>query len=264
MHIHASRFCLTLLLVSSAGCSHFAQTTSGADYLAAHNVAATAASQRQLSENHVRHRPFTEVLREAASIEPTLRFPARIGLARVTHGRLGAIPADEAELWSEFAQGLGRAFGAFVPVTPLVAQLASTAITCDVCAEPVKQIRLAGARQHLDAVLVYEMNEMSAKEGNLLAIANVSIIGGFMLPTASVSARASAQAMLIDVIQGYPYGLVQAAAAEEVATTTWGSGSRERAFVDAVRLAAVRDLSAEAAKLLKRLRWQLLQQDHTQ
>src|SRR5262245_15770727 len=99
-----------------AGCESYTQTTSGKDYLAKYPIANAE--------------PATEIdnrVRAAADVEPLLRFPARIGLARIGgengHAGLGVPSPEEAKAWSEAAQRLGPKFGEFVPVSPLIAAM---------------------------------------------------------------------------------------------------------------------------------------------
>ena len=73
-------------------------------------------------------------------------------------------------------------------------------------------IRLAGARQHLDAVLIYEVDATADSKNNPLSLADWTIIGAFVLPSQDVKAQGVAQAILLDVRNGYHYGSVQAVA----------------------------------------------------
>ncbi len=63
------------------------QTTSGQDWLAAYSTGGQAPAAAGDIEAQVR---------AAANVEPTLRFPARIGIARLGASGLRPIPADEA------------------------------------------------------------------------------------------------------------------------------------------------------------------------
>ena len=100
------------LTLALAGCDHSVQTTSGADYLSGY------VKSGLIEETDIDRR-----VREVAAIEPNLRFPARIGLARVDEGGLSAIPSAEAEAWAAAAERLGPAFGTFVPVNRLIAEI---------------------------------------------------------------------------------------------------------------------------------------------
>ncbi|MEO0993582.1 MAG: hypothetical protein AAFX62_07205 [Pseudomonadota bacterium] len=149
--------CAAVLVLT--GCEGI-QTTSGVEYLEGYMIAPAA-----YSDGSPRIDPD---IAEAASFEPTLRFPARIGLARVVRGTLTGIPGEEQGLWAEFAEK-HAGLGSFVAVSPLIAALGSATPT----------IRLASARQHLDAVLIYELGAYGSKENTILALFDVTLIGGW-------------------------------------------------------------------------------------
>jgi len=66
-------------------------------------------------------------VREVANVEPILRFPARIGLARIgienSRPTLIPPPAEEAKAWVDLAEDLGPEYGEFVPISPLIAAM---------------------------------------------------------------------------------------------------------------------------------------------
>src|SRR5580658_2541699 len=130
----------TLMLTA---CSFTTQTTSGKDWLAAGPKPQTV----NLSPGDI-----DSEVRDVAAVEPTLRFPARIGIAKLDHARLSAIPAGEAEAWKQASDRLGSDYGAFVPISPLVAAMFNPDQLPDMRADPAHQaidtIRLAAARQH--------------------------------------------------------------------------------------------------------------------
>ncbi|NNG04813.1 MAG: hypothetical protein HKM95_12030, partial [Inquilinus sp.] len=87
-------------LVLVAGCSRAVQTTAGEDYLSFYTEADTIGTSKA-----------GDPVREIASIEPLLQFPARIGVARVELGDLVPVPRAEAVAWAEAAERLGPTFG---------------------------------------------------------------------------------------------------------------------------------------------------------
>ena len=215
-----------LLLTS---CGYHTQTTSGSQYLERYGASAAgpaAAEPVAITD--------AEIV-AAANVEPALTFPARIGLARIDQGQLSAIPEAEAAAWRKTAERLGPAYGQFVPISPLIAAMASPAKTESACKvqvehlpgvslqvstpgfdcvrETVQVIRLGAARQHLDAVLIYESFGKSQDRSSPLAITKLALIGYF-LPTENVEAEGLAQAILVDVRNGYHYGNATATAAE--------------------------------------------------
>lgn len=237
------------------GCSYAAQTTSGKDYLARHGMQA-ANAQANAGATAAN---FDQQLVSAANVEPTLTFPARIGLARIEAGHLSAVPGEEAELWIKAKQGLGSDFGEFVPLSPLVASMVSSEVNSGNRVENVmKQIRLGAARQHLDAVLVYETYSSVDKDSNLLAIADLTIIGGFILPAHQIKTEGYGDAMLIDVMSGYPYGTIETSIPkDEKAASAWGWGSDEDKMSEQIKLKVTEKLVTEAEEMFKRVRMEL-------
>ena len=168
------------------------QTSSGAGYLAARPEFRPAAG------NSVERAVY-----DAAKAEPALRFPARLGLARLQSGSLSAIPPGEGDKWLALAKDLGTTYGEFVPISPLVADMASSGRTNDTA---VDKIRIGAARQHVDAVLIYEVVTSDKDRGSVLSLADLTIIGSFLIPSRSIEGQAIANAVLMDVRNGYPYG----------------------------------------------------------
>jgi hypothetical protein len=251
--MHTKRFA-KLVLVSGlvgllAACGHAVQTTSGSQYLAGYGATGPAAVTD------------AEIV-AAANVEPQLRFPARLGLARIDRGGLTAVPAAEAEAWRALAERLGSGYGAFVPVSPLIAALASEA-DADGCrphydsclAQVVKQVRLGAARQHLDAVLIYETFGKSSESSNPLAVTKLALIG-FFLPTENVKAEGFAQAVLVDVRNGYTYGTASAVAEQPShrLTTVGDSSDAHIAARAEAEVRAVANLASEVEAMVRELR----------
>jgi hypothetical protein len=236
-----------------AGCNHTVQATSGADYLA-------AAPQLQMSDG-----AFEERLRAAADVEPLLRFPARIGVARIGHNHcrptLLSPSAGEGKAWLELSDRLGPGYGEFVPISPLVAAMdAPTPPACwdsDTPRDVVGTVRLAAARQYIDVVMIYEVDATADTRRNPLSIANWTVIGAFVVPSRNVKAQGVAQAMLIDVRNGYPYGTIQATADEKTSATLFAGYDAERDLMNEVKTAAVVNLTHEAHKLMGELKREL-------
>lgn len=240
-----------------AACSNV-QTSSGRDYVAGYTVdESDPETLRQIDEEIAR----------AALVEPQLRFPARIGIARIEGGLLSPLSEQESAVWQAMAERLGEDFGSFVPVSPMVAALAMPADdepkaqgcaydrtgTC--LAQLVRQIRLGAARQHIDSVLIYEAFADVDRTGNVLAFTKVALIG-FMLPTEDVEAGGFANAMLVDVRNGYAYGTASAVSDDTAyRLTTWGDSKHaEAAAGSEARLAAVAALSMEVETMMHDLR----------
>jgi len=246
-------FLIAILCIT--GCTNTIQTTSGQAYLEKHK---TVTAPSDASEG-----AFEDQLRKVANVEPTLTFPARIGLARIDGGRLVAIPSNEGDAWIALRDKLGKDFGEFVPLSPLVAQMAQNSVDFKQTNrgfETMNEIRLGAARQHLDAVLVYEIYTKTDTNSNILSIGDLTIIGGFLLPSKTTEAQGYANAMLIDVMQGYPYGTVSATVDKEEVLTSrwgWGSDSGKTELNDQVKAKAAVNLSHEVDTMLQHLRAEL-------
>jgi hypothetical protein len=243
------------LAVALAACEHHTQTTSGREYLSAYAREAGATGL-----------PMNAHIREAAAVEPLLRFPARIGLARIGKSTnsggaaLTGIPEREAAAWHKAAQSLGPKFGEFVPVSPLIAELFDDRDGERWRWSPrevVRKIQLAAARQHLDAVIIYESDGTADSSGNPLSIGEWTLIGAFILPSQDVEARGVAQAMMIDVRNGYPYGTASAEATDSSITVRFATRDAEQGLAESVRLAAVEKLAPEVEKMMRELRTEL-------
>lgn len=190
-----------------SACESYIQTTSGADYLARYDETHMTAHYESRSD-------MDADVRAIAAIEPTLQFPARIGLARIQNGRLSSVPADEGYIWQESLAELGPLYGEFVPVSPLitatVTEYAEHGTVSTSATNTIANIRRGAARQHLDYVLVYEVGSSRHEKANALALADLTIIGMFVLPSRSIDVEASASGLMIDVRTGYPYATLTA------------------------------------------------------
>lgn len=252
MRFWVCSFVAALLL---AACDYAVQTTSGADYLARYDAAVAASPAPQRSATHT---DTDALVREAAAVEPILTLPARFGLARIENGRLTAIPAAEAELWANVAAKHG-AMGAFVPVSPLIAETTAAAFRgragcCRSDAETaVRTIRLGAARQHVEAVLIYEVGARARRGLTPLALMDLTIIGGYFLPTRSIKARGLATAVLLDVRNGYPYGSASAEIDLSGLSATWGKGHRTETLRERAALEVAQKLVPEVDAMLAKL-----------
>lgn len=254
---------LAAAALTLAACSVRTQTTSGADYLARYD--ADRAAARTIGKfgtgKSIRPRAIDPSIRKAASVEPLLRFPARIGLARIEGGRLTAVPAAEADLWRDLA-GRNPSLGVIAVVDPLVAHLTAAAVrprgpaSCRGTAcigRIVDTIRLGAARQHLDAVLIYEVGARSQKDNTFLAIADLTVLGGALLPTRSIEATGVARALLLDVRNGYPYGSATSSVRLNTLSTSFGSDARQRALRRKALLRVTHSLLPEIETMFREL-----------
>lgn len=259
---------VALLATALGACTADHQFTSGADYIARY------ASSEPTSSRMVKRRvgpdgafvdeipsppSVDELVREVAAVEPILRLPARIGLARLHRGRFAEVPEEEAAVWREKAARYAH-LGEFALVDPLVARMAVSAAGEGLdwtdrrrLEDAITAIRLGAARQHLDAVLVYEVEAAAHKALTPLAFADVTLIGGAILPTRSIEATASARALLVDVRNGYPYGTASAMAQAEELSPSWGSDARRDAVSDRAAELAFTRLGSDVEQMLSQV-----------
>lgn len=235
------------LAVGVGACSTHLQTSSGADYLARYDAS-------HETTNSVSSDVDADV-RRIAAIEPTLAFPARIGLARIEHGRLTVLPEDEARIWQDVLEDLGSDYGEFVPVSPLIASMVSDAPAqrSSNAAAIIGHIRRGAARQHLDYVLTYEVGSSREEKANALALADLTVIGMFVLPSRTIEIEASASGLMLDVRTGYPYATLTTHAEKSGVSRVVSDGSTARTYADKAETRAVAKLAQEFASSMSEL-----------
>jgi len=236
-----------------AACGYTVQDSSGREFLNRDPslLASTDTKAASRASDDMRG-----AIRDAANVEPRLTFPARIGIARIEGGRITAIPPDEAEAWSKMAERLGPRFGAFVPISPLIAELVaseSTRTQRGGVAETVRKLRLGAARQHVDAMLVYEVAGHAKDNNSPLSVADLTIVGMFIVPSRHLKAEGFAAALLLDVRNGYPYGTANARAADANLVPNVGSTARTGDLLRSVHTAAAVKLVGEVEKMAEAL-----------
>lgn len=192
---------LTLFCLGLTACSPSIQTSSGSDYIGATSAAF-----------------IDDDIAQAAAVEPNLHFPARIGIARIVNGALTLPPAEETALFTGIAERNSR-YGEFVAVSPLIMAMVSdrdTGINRNTrypsASAVIHQIRLASARQHLDYVIIYEVGARSRTQNTPFALADVTLLGGMLLPTRNIDVAGIGAAAFLDVRNGYPYATTQVSA----------------------------------------------------
>ncbi|MEM1224013.1 MAG: hypothetical protein AAGH40_14790 [Verrucomicrobiota bacterium] len=231
------------------GCNQTTQTTSGTDYISKYPNNPTA-----------RTSSIDEEVKEIASVEPILQFPARIGVAKIFQGELVNLHEEEALAWQEARSELGSDFGEFIPVSPLIAEMVYTAPSQQGkpdAKEVVRKIRLAAARQHLDAVLIYEVFSKSSEQTLSTSIAYWTIIGAYVVPSEQVETVGYANALLLDVRNGYPYGTATATASMKDVNTLIGHYDQKRRQEMTTQIAASLNLVPETVEMFRTLKGKL-------
>ncbi len=231
------------------GCSHTIQATSGADYLNRYSESPAYAPVSEIS---------AEIF-EIANVEPDLRFPARIGLARIGSdagfkpSQLMNIPADEAALWGDMLERQGDRYGEIIPVSPFIASMVSKSSGPDV-QDVVSHIRKGAARQHLDYVLVYEVTDTDSRKSNGLQFTDATVLGLFLIPSRNVEVDTIASAVLIDVRNGYPYATATSYSENSGSATRTGSSSKRQKLEEKGRMDAVSKLTFDVESALQELK----------
>lgn len=245
LFLFASALAAVLLVSCSTIPKH--QYTSGQDYLARYNKTAPIKYGSTTYD-------IDQEIREIAAIEPDLRFPARIGLARIERGRLVSLPLDETDHWQTLAEDLGREMGTFVPVSPFIAQSLQTPTNDPYHSESViNTIRKGAARQHIDYVLIYEVSHKSSTHKNALSFTDLSVLGLFVLPSRNIEVTSTASAILMDVRNGYPYLTATEFTEDASASTSAHKRRQSETLKDRSRIEVVQMLSDEIGETLKEL-----------
>lgn len=242
-----------IAILGLSACAASLQTSSGADYIARYDASHQIANGVPTDVD--------EDVRRIAAIEPSLSFPARIGLARIQNGSLTALPADEARIWQDLAEDLGQDYGAFVPVSPMIAALVEepTPRGTNRVSAVIAKIRRGAARQHLDYVLTYEVGSSHQEKANALALADLTIIGMFVLPSRSIDVEATASGLMLDVRTGYPYATLTTYAEKSGLSRAIKERSTRRAYADTAEELAVAKLADEFGSAMSDLQARSIQ-----
>lgn len=229
--------------VAVSACSSTIQTTSGADYLSRVNDVSFATPEDN------------EAFIAAASVEPLLSFPARIGIARIEAGRLADIPGGELAVWEQALTEQITALGEIVPVNLFVTDLVAPTKPRDHDADrsvlrrqAIDRLRLGAARQHLDAVLVYEAHALTGVKNSALAIADLTLIGAYLAPGRKVNATGAASALLFDVRNGYPYASVTVSTQAEDHAAALSVNAKRADLAEQVKTDATAKLASELVR----------------
>ncbi|MGF1447687.1 MAG: hypothetical protein ACFBRM_16030 [Pikeienuella sp.] len=132
-----------------------------------------------------------------------LPLPARLGLLRVSGGRLGPVPGREAARWRAALREVNRMMPApirFVPMAP-PGQIALE--------DGVFAAVAAARRAGLDGLLVYELSVRPENDHVLAALADLPFIGGAVPGTRLTTAQAAGTAILLGS-DGRQLGMVRA------------------------------------------------------
>lgn len=152
-----------------------------------------------------------------AAYEPNLAFPARIGVVRLVYGQITTAPKAERDV---FAETISRVPGTIVQLGQLEARMAGASYRTD-----QYDIRQLAASRHLQYVLLISYNP----------------------------GQNSAEALFLDVQNGYPYASIEIVVPGRGITNFWGGRPRNQNRINAATLRAARKLAPEIATMFEGL-----------
>jgi hypothetical protein len=109
----------------------------------------------------------------------------------------------------------------------------------------------------MDVVLIYEVFSETKKTTLPTAVANLTIIGAFVIPSEKVKTVGFGNALLLDVRNGYPYGTVTASASKGWVYAAIGSWEKTHSLEERNRIATALKLIPEVKTMLEELKGKL-------
>ena len=241
---------LIILSLVSIGCqSHSVQMTSGKKYISDYSQVEVKEANKTSTDKEVKL---------VAEIEPSLRFPARIGLVKIYNGKITNLSLEEVESWTKVKEEMGEKFGDFIPVSSMIAEMVYSSQNRNTKrhgnpVEIFRKVRLGAARQHLDYVLVYEVFSSTKTTKLASSIANWTIIGGYLIPSRQIKTTGHANALLLDVRTGYPYGTATATLNANEISAWFNNRDKARNLADKNQISTVIKLIPEVQQMMKKL-----------
>ena len=241
---------LIILSLVSIGCqSHSVQMTSGKKYISDYSEVEVKEANKTSTDKEVKL---------VAEIEPSLRFPARIGLVKIYNGKITNLSPEEVESWTKVKEEMGEKFGDFIPVSSMIAEMVYSSQNRNTKrhgnpVEIFRKVRLGAARQHLDYVLVYEVLSSTKTTKLASSIANWTIIGGYLIPSRQIKTTGHANALLLDVRTGYPYGTATATLNANEISAWFNNRDKARNLADKNQISTVIKLIPEVQQMMKKL-----------
>ena len=250
-----------LFALLSIGCqSHTVQTTSGREYLSSY--APTNQTEAKIDGEEELFPSTDREVREVANIEPSLHFPARIGLAKLYNGKITNLTAEEVQGWNQAKEELGSEFGEFVPVSSMIAELVyadrpKVKDNLNRTSEIFRKIRLGSARQHLHYVIIYEVFSKTKTTKLASSVANWTIVGGYFIPSREIETTGYANALLLDVRTAYPYGTASSSLNANEISAWFNDRDKARNLADKNQVSTVIKLIPEVQEMIKKLMQEL-------
>lgn len=139
---------------------------------------------------------------KAQAARPQVKFPCRVAIHfQQPAGCWRWTPADKAsfEYMGEKLKQCGIATEVFA--------LSQLTLPGDKSPD-LAQLRVAAARHGADLICVIQGNADTQTTKNLAAVANLTIVGGFIIPGSTCDARFTVTGSVVDVANGYLYAAV--------------------------------------------------------
>lgn len=179
---------------------------------------------------------------EARATRPQLRFPCRIAvcLKPSDHSEWRWTPEDKTAMegWAATLKREGIAGEVFPLPEMLVAK-----------GGDVKELRLAAAKCGADALFVIHGAADTLRYMNPLAVCNLTIVGGYVIPGSSRDSLFMMEGILLDVDNGYIYTGIQAEGTGKVMRPTFVIEDK-----DAIAIAKTKAIAQFGDEVLKRMR----------
>ncbi len=183
-------------------------------------------------------------------MHPVLALPARVGLTRIVGKHVSYIPNGERRVWDALGRRLGRGYGEFYLLSPMIVDMVATEANRENTQNRsyrwrsvYDRIRAGAARQRLAVILIYKVR-LTIDRGS--APVTVDAIRATRAGGRARTLSAQAFGALVDVRTGYSYGTVSAVAQGRLFRPAKLSAVR-------IRLRAVKKLAVEVEGMARRL-----------
>lgn len=126
-------------------------------------------------------------------------------------------------------------------------------------ANNIRLLRKNAAMMKCNLLLVYGVSCDYSRRPNPLSVLYLTLIGGFFIPGDTITAGGIAKAALVDVRNGFVYGVAEASASQTIALPmAWIQSSLSRMYQN-VSSQAVRQVQKKIRPLVDRLRDQVVE-----
>ncbi len=182
-------------------------------------------------------------VQEIQTLKPQLRFPCRIAVALKGERCDGRWTAKDREVMESWAGAL-RQEGIATDVVFMSALF--------IGGETLKELRASAARYGADALLVIRGAAVTDSRMNPLALFNLTVVGGFVVPGSRRDALFLIEGGLVDVNNGFLYAAMEADGAGITLAPSFVI--EEKDAIDKAKQAALKAFGPELLQRLRNLR----------